>query len=113
MSALSKKVKLSFKKTPRGFVKRLARELEDQLEADSPKDTGKLESSNRVSSMGNGEFRLSNRTHYASYVDKSGPRVGGKGKKRWFSDLANSRGFNSFARSVRNKMLKEQKKKGK
>lgn len=104
MSGLSKTVKIRFKKKPRGFVKMFEKELQDKLEARSPYKTGKLESSNRVRSMGNGEFRVSNRTHYASYVDKSGPRRGGKGVKKFFTGLVNAAEANKLARKVRKKL---------
>lgn len=112
MSSLSKSVKIRFKKKPKGFVKAFERELEDKLEARSPRDTGRLESSNRVRSDGQGGFKVTNRTPYASYVDKSGPRIGGKGVKKWFTGLVNNREANKLARQVRNKLNKQQKKKG-
>ena len=104
MGALSKTVKLRFKSRPKGFVKALKQELEDKIQADTPVDEDVLRPSTRVTVKADGSVRISNRRHYASYVDKSGPRVGGVGRKGWFSKNTKASEVNKLARKIRKRI---------
>lgn len=103
MSSLSKTVKLRFKSRPKGFAKMLKQELEDRIQADTPVKEDVLRPSTRVTVRGD-TVRISNRRHYASYVDKSGPRRGGVGKKKWFTNNTKAPVVNALARKIRKKI---------
>lgn len=113
---LSESFKLRIKKYPKGFFKALEQELADKkingmdFEQSTPKKEGDLRAANRIR-VSKGEVRISNRQNYASYVDDSGPRVGGPGMKRWFSKRANSKFVQTTAKRLRDRMVKAQKKK--
>lgn len=103
MSALSKQVRVRFAKQPKGFVGAFRAALQKELDKRAPRKDGDLENSNRVTSLGGGLYRASNRRFYASYVDKTGPRAGGKpgSTKKFFTGVVNSRKANEIARKVR------------
>lgn len=116
MSSLSKTIKLRIKKYPKGFFKALEQELADKkirgmdFKESTPKDTGDLRSRNRIR-VSKGAVTISNRQNYASYVDDSGPRIGGPGMKRWFTKRTESKFVQTTATKLRNRMVKAQKKK--
>lgn len=106
MASYAKDIRITFQERPVGFKAELEREIKNQLYKDTPVKEGVLRGNNRVKVMLD-SVKMSNKTDYASYVDKSGPRSDGVGVVRFFTKNANSKAVNALARKVRDRLKKK------